>query len=274
MTREVDMAIITISRGSYSHGKEIANKLARKLGYRCVSREALIRASKEFNIPEIKLEKALHDSPSVLERFTYGKQRYLAYIRTSILEFLVHDNTVYHGLAGHAFVPNVQHKLSIRICAKFEDRLKEEMERMHLDDIEKAKRLLKNDDEERRKWGFFVVGRDPYDISSYDLVYNVSKIHVDDVVDSVSYIVKLPYMKTTNESPQIMNDALLAAKCKAKIVNQFPYSTITADKGHVSVSLQASLSQEDKIIENIHKILENANEVKSIKINIVPRYEA
>ncbi len=84
------MAVITISRGSYSHGKEIANKLSRKLGYQCVSREALIRASEEFNIPEIKLERALHDSPSVLDRFTYGKQRYLAYIRTAILEFLSH----------------------------------------------------------------------------------------------------------------------------------------------------------------------------------------
>ena len=268
------MAIITISRGSYSHGKEIANKLAGKLGYQCVSREALIRASEEFNIPEIKLKRALHDSPSVLDRFTYGKQRYLAYIRTAILEFLVQDNTIYHGLAGHAFVPNVQHKLSIRICARFEDRLKEEMERMHLDDIDKAKTLLKNDDEERRRWGVFVIGRDPYDITSYDLVYNVSKLHVDDVVGSIEGIVKLPYIKKTQESQQIMNDALLASKCKAEIVNQFPYSKITADNGHVLVSLQASLAQEDTIIKTMHEKLKDINEIKSLKISIVLRYEA
>jgi len=268
------MAIITISRGSYSHGKEIANKLSEKLGYQCVSREALIRASEEFNIPEIKLKRALHDPPSVLERFTYGKERYLAYIRTAILELLVQDNTIYHGLAGHAFVPNVQHKLSIRICAKFEDRLKEEMERMHLDDIEKAKALLRNDDEERRKWGASVVGRDPYDITSYDLVYNVSKLHVDDVVDSIENIIHLPYMKTTKESQQIMEDSLLAAKCKAEIVNQFPYSNITADNGHVFVTLQASLTQEDTIITNIHEHLNNINHMRSIKISIVPRYDA
>jgi len=268
------MAVITISRGSYSHGKEIANKLSRKLGYQCISREALIRASEEFNIPEIKLKRALHDSPSVLERFTYGKQRYLAYIRKAILEFLVQDNTIYHGLAGHAFVPNVQHKLSIRICAKFEDRLKEEMERMHLDDIEKAKVLLKNDDEERRKWGIFVLGRDPYDITSYDLVYNVSKVHVDDVVASIAGIAQLSYMKTTKESQQIMHDSFLAAQCKANVVSQFPYSNITADNGHVFVTLQASLTQEDTIIQNIHQNLKNVNEVKSIKISITPRYEA
>jgi hypothetical protein len=31
-------SIITISRGSYTHGKEVAEKLAQKLGYDCVSR--------------------------------------------------------------------------------------------------------------------------------------------------------------------------------------------------------------------------------------------
>jgi hypothetical protein len=64
------MSIITISRGSYSYGKEIAEKIAEKLGYQCVSREIIIRASEQFNLPEIKLKRAIHDAPSVLDRFT------------------------------------------------------------------------------------------------------------------------------------------------------------------------------------------------------------
>lgn len=35
------MGIITISRGSYSRGKEIAEKLSQKSGYDCISREIL-----------------------------------------------------------------------------------------------------------------------------------------------------------------------------------------------------------------------------------------
>ena len=49
------MTIITISRGSYTRGKEIAEKTSQKLGYACISREVLINASKDFNVPEIKL---------------------------------------------------------------------------------------------------------------------------------------------------------------------------------------------------------------------------
>ena len=38
------MAIITISRGWYHRGREVAEKLAAKLGYECISREILLEA--------------------------------------------------------------------------------------------------------------------------------------------------------------------------------------------------------------------------------------
>ena len=52
------MAIITISRGSFSKGKEVAEKVAAQLGYDCISREVLLDASDRFHIPEVKLIRA------------------------------------------------------------------------------------------------------------------------------------------------------------------------------------------------------------------------
>ena len=73
--RESSVSIITISRGSYCKGKEIAEKLAKNLDYECISREILLEASEHFHIPEIKLERAIHNAPSILNRFTHGKER-------------------------------------------------------------------------------------------------------------------------------------------------------------------------------------------------------
>src|SRR5208283_580697 len=89
---QAQMAIITISRGSYSKGKEVAEKVAQKLGYQCYAREVILEASKEFNIPEIKLVKAVHDAPSILERFSYGKEKFIAYFQAALLKCLVRDN--------------------------------------------------------------------------------------------------------------------------------------------------------------------------------------
>ena len=107
------MAIITISRGSYSRAKEIAEKLAQELGYGCVSREILLEASEEFNIPEIKLVRAIEDAPSILDRFTQGKERYLAYIRAALLKHAQKDNVVYHGIGGNFLLQGIPHVLKV-----------------------------------------------------------------------------------------------------------------------------------------------------------------
>jgi len=80
------VSIITISRGSYSKGKEIAENVAQLLGYKCIAREVLFEASEEFNIPEIKLVRAIHDAPSFFNPHSYGKEKYVAFIQAEILK--------------------------------------------------------------------------------------------------------------------------------------------------------------------------------------------
>ena len=123
------MSIITVSRGSASRGKEVAEKVAAALGYECVSRDVLLEASKSWNVPEIKLERAIENAPGILDHVSYGRKKYIAYIRSAILKRLRDDNVVYHGLAGHFFLKDVAHVLKVRIIADLEDRVKLVMER-------------------------------------------------------------------------------------------------------------------------------------------------
>ena len=121
------MSIVTISRGSYSRGKCVAEKLAERLHYSCVSREILLEASEEFNIPEISLVRAIHDSPSILEKFRHGKERYISYYQYALLKHVQQDNIVYHGLAGQYFLRHLPNVLKVRILASMEDRIAEVM---------------------------------------------------------------------------------------------------------------------------------------------------
>ena len=123
------MAIITISRGSYYRGREVAEKLATKLGYECISREILLEASQEFNIPEIKLVRAIQDSPKILERLTHEKEKYVAYIRSALLKHVQRDNVVYHGLFGNFFLQGIPHVMKVRIVGDLEARVADEVER-------------------------------------------------------------------------------------------------------------------------------------------------
>lgn len=266
------MSLITISRGSYSKGKEIAEKVAKKLSYDCIARDSIIETSKEFNVPEIKLVRAIHDAPSILERFTYGKQRYLGYLQVALLESFQKDNVVYHGLAGHFFLKGVSHLLKVRIISDMETRVKLEMERERIS-REQAEHILKNDDKERRKWSENLFGIDTWDPSLYDLVLHIKKITVDDAVDIICHTVRLKHFQTTPESQQLIDDLLIAARVKAALVDLKPDIEVSAKNGTISIETTIPLLQEKELVNKMRekaKRFSNGKRIEIIAHPVVP----
>jgi cytidylate kinase len=261
------VAIITISRGSYSRGKEVAEKLARKLGYACISRDILLEASDEFNIPEIKLIRALHDAPSVLERFRHGKERYVSYLRSALLQHAKHDNLVYHGLAGHYFLRGLPHVLKVRILADIEDRVAEEVRREGISS-EKARYILLKDDEERRRWGLQVYGTDTWDSRLYDMVLNIKALTVDDAVEILCGVVVKPCFRTTPEAQKRVNDLALATRVQATLAKIAPRLVVTADDTAVFIRNAEEIpSLPDETLAEIKTVAASINGVETVYID-------
>ena len=263
------MGIITISRGSYSKGKETAEKLAVALGYECISRDVLLEASEHFNIPEVKLVRAIHDAPSFFERFKHGKEKYVIFIREAFLEHIKKDNVVYHGLAGHFFINGIPNVLKVRITASIEDRVKEEMRREKISEKE-ARYILKKDDEERRKWSMYLYGIDTNDTSLYDIVLHIDSLKVDDAVGILADIARRPCFQTTSDSRMKINDFHLAAKAHAKIFDRFPAADVKCLNGVVYVKIETALSLSDEVGDKIKNMLSGTEGIKEVKVNVVP----
>lgn len=228
------MPIISISRGSYSRGKEVAETLAKRLGYECVSRDILLETCEEFSIPETRLIKALHDAPSILDRFTHGRERYISYFRAAFYKHMVTDNIVYHGLFGHFFLDEIRHTLKVLIIANMDDRVVDEMHREKCS-AEEARYRLKKDDDERRKWGMSLHGKDTLDCSLYDLVLNVDIIEVDKVVDILQGLIEDGRFDATPESTARLKQQALLASIHAKIVSDSPRATVVIYNGVVTL---------------------------------------
>ena len=259
------MAIITISRGSYSKGKEVAEKVALKLGYQCLAREVLLEASKEFNIPQIKLARAIHDAPSIFERFSYGKEKFIAYFQSALLKCVQRDNVVYHGLAGHFFLKEIGHVLKVRIITDMEDRIKLEMERQSIS-REEALAVLKRDDSERRKWSQHLYGIDTADPILYDLVIHVGKITVDDAVDVICHTVGMPAFKTTFESQKAMDDLVLASEVKTTLIEIKPDIEVFVRDGGVSLGASALIMKDPNLVQEMERIVRRIPGVKDVSV--------
>lgn len=263
------MAVITISRGSYSHGKEIAENVAEKLGYDCISREILIEASKDFNIPEIKLFHAIHDSPTFLDRIIFRKEKYIAYIQAAILKHLKKDNVVYHGFAGHFFVQDVAHVLKIRIIASMAERVKVVMQRNRLS-REKAVKYIHKIDEQRRKWSQQLYGIETADPTLYDMVINIGHLTLDDAVDIICHKAGLKRFQTTPQSRRKIEDLSLAAIAKAAIIERFPSSQVSCQNAVVCIRIETALALEEKATAEIKEILKEFAEIKEVRVGVVP----
>jgi cytidylate kinase len=261
------MAIVIISRGSFSHGKEVAEELAAKLGYACISREIILEASKHFNIPEIKLFRAVHDAPSILDRFTYGKEQYITYVREALLHHFQKDKVVYHGLAGHFFVQGVSHVLKVRVIADLEDRVAEEMKREGVS-ADQARASLKKEDEERHRWSYQLYGIDTRDPSLYDLVIHIGAITTDMAADIMQFTVTQPRFQTTPASQKAMDDLLLAAQVQAALSKEMPAVKVAVQNGELVVSMGVPWGEDQKLIAKVDRIVDEVGGVE-VKVRLV-----
>ncbi|MBN2033996.1 MAG: cytidylate kinase-like family protein [Deltaproteobacteria bacterium] len=260
------MAIITISRGSYSKGKEVAEKAAERLGYQCLSRDVILEASGLYHIPEIKLVKAIHDAPSVLERLSGGRSAYIAYYKSALTRLVKKDNIVYHGLAGHLLLKGVPHVIKVRIIADLSDRVRHEMTQEGVSE-EEARSMILKDDQERRKWTMSLYGADPWDSALYDFVIHIQRFTVSNAVDFVCDAARLDQFKTTAESQQKMDDLALASQVKAALVTISVEVAVTSDYGNVLVFTGPEGRLVRKLREKIKTLSKEIQGINNIEVH-------
>lgn len=260
------MTIITISRGSYSRGKDVAERTAAKLGYECVSRDVLLEASEHFHIPEIKLVRAIHDAPTLLSRFTLNRKSYIAYIQSALTDRVKRGNVVYHGLAGHVLLKGIDHVLKVRIIADINDRVVQETKRENCT-REEALRRLRHDDEERRKWTQTLYGVDPWDPSLYDMVLHIHKFQVDDAVEMICSAVEKGRFSATPTSEQKMSDLALACEVKAAIVEQHPDSSVVSEYGNVVIYTKKDDRQAHRLEQRVKSLSTEIQGINSLEVH-------
>ncbi len=256
------MAIITISRGTFSGGAMLAEDLAKRLGYKILSRELILDASKEYGIPEYKLMEAIQKGPSAFQRFTHERERYLALYQAALCEHVVSDNVVYHGHAGHFLLKCVPHVVRIRIIAPMEFRISQLMERQQMS-REDAVKYISKVDKQRIKWTRFLYGEDWTSPALYDMVFNLENLTIPFISEMVEHAVKHERFKTTSESQKALEDLLLSSRVRAAIA----LSPSTRDAGVVVTASGGVITISGKLRsqEEVDEVIAVASKTAGVK---------
>jgi cytidylate kinase len=279
------MAIVTISRGTYSGGKQLAELLAEKLGYRCLSREELLTGvAEKYGVGDDTLSAALHYKPDFLEGTKLGKIHYIAFVRAALCREVRSNEVVYHGQGGHLLLAGIPHILRVRVTADMEFRIKAAMDR-HDVNREEAIELIKKVDRHRALWMISIYQTDWQDASQCDLVINLEHMSVDSACELLVHAVGGPRLKTTPESQHLMDDLVLSSDIRERIaahswkdieerIEDYDVK-ITSDKGAVDISGKASSQKEIDWIIQIARETPGVREIRSHMLirTIGPTYE-
>jgi cytidylate kinase len=233
------MSVITISRGSFSGGKMLAECLAASLGFRLVDREAIVERAAASGVSQEEVLNALLKPPSFLERFKHKRYQYLALFEAALAEEVKTGRAVYHGNAGHLLLRGATPVLRVRIIAPIEKRVAMLQERLKMDRSETLNYIHKVD-QDRKNWTHFLYGVNWEDPALYDLVVNLERFDIGEACEIVSTAARQQEcFEFSGECQAQMEDLAMGSRVRANLAINPPTShlefEVTAHQGIVSI---------------------------------------
>lgn len=252
------MPIITISRGAFSGGQTLAERVASVLGYRCVSREVLVEASKRYGIPEAKFTEVLETLPHWWERWQESLRLYRIVLQAAMCEVAQGGNLVYHGHAGQELFPGIRHVLKVHLTAPKAYRIQQVREREGLNEAA-ALQYIEQVDKARNRRLQAIFGTDWRDPSRYDLVLNIAQMTLETAAHLVAEAARRQDYQPTAESEQAFQDLTITARVRAVLIISPKTRNLTinieSERGLVHVSgILAQSELEQEIIRLIEKV--------------------
>lgn len=210
------MAIITISRGSFSGGRTLARCVAERLGYPCLDREGVLKAAAGYGIPVETLVSAMEEPPSFWQRLTGYRNRYLNYVRAALCEHIKDGNLVYHGHAGHLLLPEIPQVIRIRVIADMELRIASVLRTQKLTRKE-AIAYIEKMDRQRVLWTRFLYGVEWSDPSLYDVVLNINRMGFAGACDVVVTMTETEAFMPTPQSLKAVENLIISSRVWAAL---------------------------------------------------------
>ncbi len=262
------MSIVTISRGTFSGGKQLAECLAGSLGYECLSREVMLEAAQKYGVSADAIAAAIEKAPRFLDRLGRHRDAYVAFFRATLCEYASRGNLVYHGNAGHFLLAGVGHVLRARVVAPLEYRIVAAMNRLSVSRAE-AIAYIDKVDRERTRWTQFLYHVSWEDPHHYDVVLNLENMTMDTACDILAHMARRPDFQPTSESEAAMRNLTVKSRVLAAFALDPSTSDAAAevlvDEGRVTLHgwarTQAGLEAMIEVAKKVDGVTEVASEL-------------
>jgi CheY-like chemotaxis protein len=258
------MPIVAIMNGSFCGAEEIAGRVAKEVGLSRIEERLLDHAAARFSVARERLSRTLAGPPPFFDSFTRERERNRIWLASSLAELLQADNALVVGPAALLVPKTLPHAVRVLVIAKFEHRLAEAL-KTGLSRRE-AQRLIHREDRERAEWARFLLDRDPYDETLYDVVEPTDHVSTDEAVAEIIAVCRSPALGSADASACAARDFLLASQVHLALIDRGRTVEVTSVNGDVTVSVQKYTSRLDPLKERLSKLAAAVPGVVSVKV--------
>jgi cytidylate kinase len=272
------MAIISISRGSMSFGRALAERLSAALGLPCVGRELIHEAAQKLGVSQGLMASKLDELPTFWDRLTSERKLYMTAMQAALAEHVLTGDFVYHSWAGHLLLRGAPAVLRIRVVASDEARVAVVMKEKALSQA-KAEAYVSKVDDERNRWTRFVYGVDWRDPLQYDAVLNLAVLSLDSACEAVSVMARRPEFTLREDQRGWLQDFAMASRVRLALARS-PAGTaldvdVRAENGVVTLSGAAqaasmSASIEGRFEDELRAAAMAVAGVRDVRVNVRP----
>jgi len=251
------MPVLILSSENKDLENELAEKIAQKLSYTTLNEQFLNKIADRHFLERKKIREAMNTTPSIMKRMSAKWWHYsLSCVELEVLEQLVKDDCVCWGLAAHLYVMVISHVLKVRLIGGYDSVSQSDQVAP-----EKIEKYIAWQERNRKKWSVTAFNRKEADPGLYDMVINLDKIQVDEVVNTLSMTMAYPRFRAMTYSKNNLVDQALAARVKNVLLKSLTDIHVHAQNGTVIVTTSSIKREKFKKIETIKEV---ASHVKGI----------
>lgn len=222
------MALLLISRGSFSGGVFIAQCLSEMTGWRCLTREDLVAAVNAHGELATRITESIETAVQDYGKFTALRRPYKILTLMALLDYAMQGDVAYFGYSGHLLLQGIPHALRVRILAPVECRVALLKDREELSE-EQARERIRQVDEDRRRWTRFMYGRSLRDPELFDLSINLDHVSFNTACSILMHTARQQEFTPTEQSLAALRNRHTAARVLAALVIDPRTSEIAID---------------------------------------------
>lgn len=258
------MPVLILSSENKALENEIARKIAKKLGYTMLNRQALNEIADTYSLDRKKLKDAMKITPSILKRMpSKWWYYYLSCVELEVLDRLSKDNCVCWGLAAHLYLVVISHVFKVRLIGGHKHMPPSGPPAMT---PEKMKKYIADQHRNREKWSMTAFKRKEADPELYDMVINLDQVPLEEAVETLAVTLGYPRFQAMTYSKTNLMDQTLAARVKNALLKSLTDIRVTSQKGMVVVTTTSVKREKIKKIDTIKEIASRVDGIGYLEV--------